>query len=158
MSSYWAGYHGIACCLSEAEFSGFLAAYKEKQKEKTKELEELLETEPLRYVAFCPSDGSQTPFYITDIGPDTCDGMTFTPYRNNDGSVNQVPVDLRETTSYILFADKQMDSPLAIDNPTERYVNYGELKEEFQRKLAEYVPADFSWESHIGLFEYAAYA
>ena len=84
--------------------------------------------------------------------------MTFTPYRNNDGSVNQIPVDLRETTSYILFADKQMDSPLAIDNPTERYVNYGELKEEFQRKLAEYVPADFSWESHIGLFEYAAYA
>lgn len=41
MSSWWAGYHGIACCLSEAEFSGFLAAYKEKQKEKTKELEEL---------------------------------------------------------------------------------------------------------------------
>lgn len=38
------------------------------------------------------------------------------------------------------------------------YHSYEEIREEFQLKLKAYLPKDFDWDSHIGVFSYASYA
>ena len=38
------------------------------------------------------------------------------------------------------------------------YKSTEEIVKEFNEKLAAYIPDDFDWESHIGFFQYAAFA
>lgn len=58
--------------------------------------------------------------------------------------------------SYIIYTDKSTrpQDLLRADG----YKSTEEIVKEFKEKLAAYIPDDFDWESHIGFFQYAAFA
>ena len=58
--------------------------------------------------------------------------------------------------SYIIYTDKSTrpQDLLRADG----YKSTEEIVKEFNEKLAAYIPDDFDWESHIGFFQYAAFA
>lgn len=138
-------------------------------------------TEAFRDCGYIPSDLSGTEivmdsrlderFSITRIpSDDIYDGMRFMPYCVN-GKLN-VPyitvgedkienpefvdwIDLRSEASYMVFCDIPLDGPLSfVKKP---YDSYEDFVNEFRRKMGQYLPKDFDWDSHIGRFNYSAY-
>ena len=58
--------------------------------------------------------------------------------------------------SIVLFAKQNRLSGKAFENPP--YRSYDELVGEFKGFLQEYLPDDFDWDNHVGVFRYACYA
>lgn len=102
-----------------------------------------------------------------------CDGMEFTPYYHNGepNILKEVKYTLPEggdiiskeyfskylanETSYVAFSDRRMDDVAAFfDRP---YASYEEFVQEFKDKFQRYLPEDFNWDEHLGIFSYAFY-
>jgi hypothetical protein len=99
-----------------------------------------------------------------------CDGMYFLRYYAN-GKPNVFFTDrekeiknpdyvgailLRHETSYMFYSDHTLDSVEVFEKRP--YYSYQEFRQEFQDKMAAYLPDDFDWDAHIGTFRYAQYA
>lgn len=108
-------------------------------------------------------------FLVVCVSPDNCDRMRFQPYYAN-GKINVynyekewnentdyvAPALIRDERSYLFYSDHTLDSPeVFVRRP---YHSYEEFKQEFQNKMAAYLPDDFDWDAHIGRFDYACYA
>ncbi len=63
---------------------------------------------------------------------------------------------LRHETSYMFYSDYTLDSVEVFEKRP--YHSYQEFRQEFQDKMAAYLPDDFDWDAHIGTFSYAHYA
>lgn len=161
MSMYYAAYFGHGLRLNNEEFDQFLNAYGAANNLDIRKT--LNEETPLREYTFQWSNQDYT-FDITPIYTDDCDGMRLLPIVKPDGSANQpvtIEYDLRAEDSYLIFADRSIEGPHAFNANTleyKGYRSYSELKQEMIDKLQNYVPDNFDWDSHIGLFSYAAYA
>lgn len=111
-------------------------------------------------------------FSLVDILKDEYDGM-FLSFHMDAGKPNVYisekeaekngvqphpvkTVNLRGENCYVLFADHDRIGPCAFGKSP--YASYEELKKEFQDKIGRYLPEDFDWENHTGVFSYAAYA
>jgi len=102
------------------------------------------------------------------VSLDNCEGMDFHQYysngkpnvyftnvetsEKNPDYVDSYPV---HEESYMFFSDHALDSPLAFEKRP--YSSYGEFKQEFKNKMEAYLPDDFDWDAHIGLFTYACF-
>lgn len=109
-------------------------------------------------------------FGVVVVSPDRSDGMLFqTYYANGKPNVYFIdkeekarnpdyagPVLLRDETSYMFYSDRMLDSVDVFERRP--YNSYQEFKQEFQDKLALYLPDNFDWDAHIGTFSYACYA
>lgn len=167
MSQYWAGYHGSALVMNEQEFALFRKIYAEKREIDLEALDEIIWNNGIREFEFIRSVcGQKTTFCITDILKDDCDGMWFVPYRSNgqpnlyyknkEGNYEREEYSLRSKDLYVVFSDHTMDDPSAFVKIP--YQTYEDLINEFKEKLVGYLPEDFDWDKHIGMFSYAAYA
>lgn len=159
MSSYWAAYHGQGLALTPEEFSVFLENYKTKWagNKALEKIEDLEEGEiDLSDVNFITSAGQEFDMFCVDDG--SAEGFRLIPYR-----VDGKPNDDWELTDffpsnnvYVLSADKTIDGMACFDKKA--YDSYAEFLDEFKGKLAEYLPEDFDWDAHIGIYSYACYA
>lgn len=158
MSSYWAAYHGQGLALTAQEFHDFLKNYKGKCKDE-KTLEQIRYVmdgeEDISEVDFIASDGSK--FNIVCADDNFTNGFRLTPYvingePNKEWDMNE---DFPRSDVYIISANKAIDG---MDCFVERaYKSYEEFVGEFKNKLAQCLPEDFDWDSHIGIFSYACY-
>lgn len=168
MSQFWAGYHGTALVLNASEYISMLDQYEKKVtlftgQEKQKEIshflhniEENIREFPFTYSSDLARNDKQRSFFVTPVSPDDCDGMWFCQYcKWGDPEASDVSGEYdRKEEKYIFFSERQLFRPYG-EMP---YRTYEELENEFKEKLAGYLPADFNWEGHIGLFSYAAFA
>lgn len=72
----------------------------------------------------------------------------------NPDYVRAIP--LLDETSYMFYSDHTLDSVEVFEKRP--YHSYQEFRQEFQDKMAAYLPDDFDWDAHIGTFSYARYA
>lgn len=167
MSQYWAGYQSDALVLKEREYHDFLKKYASIHPE-TENLQKYMDDElDITEVSFLKSCGSGE-FEVVEVHTDYCDGMYFTPFRREDGSVNKSIIengeyvqvvssfDMREDNCYIIEADHQLDSVRAFEQRP--YDSYEQFVQEFTDKMESYLPDDFDWDAHLGIFSYAQYA
>lgn len=156
MSSYWAGYYGVALVLTDEEFDDFCEKYKSIKLIDDDTFNDALNENGVRDYNFIKSDKNGV-FDIIDVCTEDCDGMCLIPYFH-EGKENKHHANtaLRLNSCYVVFSDKSMDSLSAF---TKRpYESYEDLVQEFKNKLECYLPEDFNWDEHIGRFSYAAYA
>ena len=91
-------------------------------------------------------------FKCTEYNEDSCSGGVLYPLSR---FVCGQFVDV-DNGSYIIYTDKSTrPQDLFAENG---YKTIDEIVEEFEEKLAAYVPDDFDWESHIGFFQCAELA
>lgn len=153
MSSYYAGYHGVACVLSVVEFEDFLKRYMEKHPEDgftEDNVDELYFDE----FEFKRSNGNGI-FHVVEISTDKADGMCLWPFKaedQEDGGFKE----LRGKDQYVVFADYSPDSLEFIKDP--KYHSYADILNELKGKLEGYLPDDFPWDERIGRYSYAMYA
>lgn len=158
MSSYWAAYYGTALVLSEEEYVSFLNSYAEHHDIAREKMEEDIAEEGLRNYPFVrskPTEADVT-FEITEILTDDCDGMRLVPYRTAPGDSDYKL--LRWHNCFVVFSDKYPGSMLYHFSGEKAYESYDDLVTEFKDKLSAYLPEDFDWDTHIGVFDYAMYA
>lgn len=159
--SYWTGYNGQGLCLTEYEYEAFLDAYVKAQKaagnhEALREVEKLDEDEDLSNVWFVSPSGKKFSLFCADDG--CTEGFRLIPYRMN-GKPNKKWDTCPQTLSdnmYVLGCDRPIEG---IDCFEEKaYKSYEEFVDEFKRKMESYLPKDFDWDAHIGMYNYACYA
>lgn len=140
ISSYWAGYSGIALILTETEF-------------------------PNENIAKCDEDMAQKGaeiFHITHLSHEDCEGIAFIPYRKSDGTINMYLNKISDQIEksfhdiYCIFSSYDPAGPFSIENTP--YRGYKDIHQEFYQKLKDYLPKDFDYHAHIGQIWYAAYA
>lgn len=151
MSMWWEGYHGQGLALSEKEFDVFLERYSASHERIRYDVSD----EDISDIPFFTEDGREFRFFY--VGDDA-DGFNLIPY-HVDGKLNK-DWDSNEAfyrkNAYVLTAERPIDGPGCFENPA--YASYGEFVEEFKDKLKGYLPNDFDWDAHIGIYSYAAYA
>ena len=153
MSSYYAGYHGVACVLSVMEFENFLKKYIEKHPEDGftgKNVDELYFDE----FEFKRSNDNGA-FHIVEISTDKADGMFLWPFKTEDQEDGGFK-ELRGKDQYVVFADYSPDSLEFIKDP--KYHSYADILNEFKGKLEGYLSDDFPWDERIRRYSYAMYA
>lgn len=159
--SYWTGYNGQGLCLTEDEYEAFLDAYVKVQKatnnhEALREVEKLDEDEDLSNIWFVSPSGKKFSLFCADDG--CTEGFRLIPYRMN-GRPNKKWDTCPQTLSdnmYVLDCDRPIEG---IDCFEEKaYKSYEEFVDEFKRKMESYLPKDFDWDAHIGMYNYACYA
>lgn len=161
MSSYWAAYHGQGLVLSESEFSVFLENYKTKNKQDKKLIAKIRDfekygDEDISEIEFKAPGGNTFSLFCAD---DNCtEGFRLIPYHvngkpNEDWDSNE---DLPSNNVYVLNADKAIDGMECFDKKA--YESYEEFVNEFKGKLEPFLPSDFDWDAHIGIYSYACYA
>lgn len=159
--SYWTGYNGQGLCLTEDEYEVFLDAYVKAQKaagnhEALREVEKLDEDEDLSNIWFVSLSGKKFSLFCADDG--CTEGFRLIPYRMN-GRPNKKWDTCPQTLSdnmYVLDCDRPIEG---IDCFEEKaYKSYEEFVDEFKRKMESYLPKDFDWDAHIGMYNYACYA
>lgn len=156
---YWGAYHGQGLVLTEDEFEGFLASYKEKDQDKAS-LEMIAELEdgclPVEEVEFCSLSGTAFSMFMAD---DSCtEGFKLVPYRmngkpNDDWDRNE---NIPSSNVYVLPADRSIAGMRCFEEKA--YDSYEEFVSEFKGKLKEFLPESFDWDAHIGIYSYACYA
>lgn len=160
--SYWAGYSGQGLALSGQEFEGFLEKYKEKAlKAGNREiLERIAEyedgEEDISEIEFISDTGKEFCVYCADDG--CCEGFRLWPFRV-DGKPNteyDTSSSFGSSNVFVIDADRQLDGVEVFGNPP--YASYEEFVSEFVEKLGAYLPENFDWNAHIGLYSYACYA
>lgn len=165
MSSYWNAYYGDALILNEEEFDAFCKCYA-----KAHQLEEefLGDMEySIEEYEFIQSREKDKTFQITRISADDTDGKFFIPFIF-DGKINKAEYDeaghvvkevksrhWREHDCYAIFADR--NRYLGNSFFVSVYRCYNEFVQEFKGKLENYLPDDFNWDEHLGIFSYAAW-
>lgn len=158
--SYWTGYNGQGLCLTEDEYEVFLDAYVKAQKaagnhKALREVEKLEEDECLSDVWFVSPSGEKFSLFCAD--DDCTEGFRLIPYRMN-GRPNKKWDTCPQTLSdnmYVLGCDRPIEG---IDCFEEKaYKSYEEFVDEFKRKMESYLPKDFDWDAHIGMYNYACY-
>lgn len=157
--SYWAAYHGQGLVLTTQEFNGFLERYKKAVKKK-KYLEQVSEMEEgnidISDVDFITPDGRK--FEVINVDDSCTEGFRLVPYRVN-GKPNRKwnpNEDIPMTNVYVICSDKAIEGMDCFKKKA--YKSYEEFVDEFRGKAAAYLPKDFDWDSHIGIFSYACYA
>lgn len=161
MSMYWAAYHGQGLVLTEDEFEIFLASYKEKGHDKAslealKEIEEEDGCLPVDEVEFRSPSG--TKFSLFKADDSSVEGFRLIPYRvsgkpNDDWDENE---NIPQNNVYVLPADKSIEGMRCFEEKA--YDSYEEFVSEFKNKLEAFLPEDFDWDAHIGIYSYACYA
>lgn len=164
MGSYWAGYHGQGLVLTAGEFQSFLRSYADGcTDEGTKqEIEDFLDDEiSIDDITFKSASGK--PFTMFDVDNGFGSGFTLTPYREHGKPNRDWEPDRHilngwddDGTVYVCGADMRIDGMDCFDRKA--YGSYEEFVDEFKDKLAVHLPEGFDWESHIGIYQYAAYA
>lgn len=159
--SYWAGYNGHGLCLTEDEYKEFLNNYVNVQTaagnhEALCEMEKLNEDECLDDVWFVSPSGEKFSLFCADDG--SMEGFRLIPYRK-DGKPNEewdtCPQTLTDNM-YVLECERPIDGMQCFEKKP--YESYEEFVAEFRRKMEAYLPEDFDWDSHIGMYNYACYA
>lgn len=163
MSSYYAPCQTIALVLSEKEYCNLLESYIEKTTDETKEIAENLLNDTYEGDISEYKLNKHNPFTITPVITDECDGMTFTPLyvKNtpNAGPNFHTPTvweNRRTHNWYLISVEKQITPIHFLFKQT--YTTPKEIYDELQNKTKDYLPNDFDWDKHIGLFEYCQYA
>lgn len=160
MSLYWAAYHGQGLALSKSEFSVFLENYKTQNKQNKELLSKIKAVEDgeedIYEINFVTSAGKTFSLFCADDG--CAEGFRLTPYRvngkpNTDWDTNE---DLPSNNVYVLDADRLIDGMECFDKKA--YESYEEFVNEFKDKLEPFLPLDFDWDAHIGIYSYVCYA
>lgn len=146
MSMFWQGYMGDALVLSEEEFDSFLDEYSKAYQIDRIELGETLEDDTIDNYLFRSDAGK---FSFVSVTGDSCEGMELISLTKKEESRYC-------GNSIVLFARRDRLSADAFENPP--YHSYRELTDEFKGFLRQYLPEDFDWDEHIGVFRYACYA
>lgn len=159
MSMYWTGYHGQGLVLSTDEFDAFLDVYVEKVKEDAMAVEQLEDWKAgcidIAEVEFLNSSGGDMPFDIIFVGDD-CEGFHFTPFRiGQKPNMEWEAVEIGEK-AYIIDSDRDIDNMESFEKKA--YESYEDFVQEFKDKCAGYLPDDFDWDAHLGMFDYARFA
>lgn len=164
MGSYWAGHYGQGLVLTAGELDGFMRSYMEDCTDRgtKQELEEFFDEEcDITDLTFKSASGK--PFKMFEVDTTSCSGFCLIPYRkqgepNRDyeqnGDIWECWSD--DATMYVCQADNAIDGMDCFDRKA--YGSYEEFVDEFKDKLAAHLPEGFDWESHIGIYQYAAYA
>ena len=159
MSSYWAAYHGQGLVLTRNEFDRFLENYKsegicEKSLSEIREFEEGdIDLEEVDFLSlsgevfnlFCASDNHTDGFYFV---PYRIQGKPNERWKNNE--------DIPMNVVYVLASDREIAGMRCFEEKA--YDSYESFADEFKRKMAHYLPDDFDWDAHIGIYSYACYA
>lgn len=102
------------------------------------------------------------------MGSNEVEGAMFWPFFRPTGRLNVMEVGengervytisraLKEDDTYILWSDKDMESPRVFERPA--YSSYEEFVQEFKDKVGRYLPEDFDWNGHLGSMSYACFA
>lgn len=158
--SYWAAYSGQGLVLDKQEFDDFLEAYAlvaGKDDNAVKQLDEYIEGDiGIEEVKFT-KPGTDETFQFSVADDSCCEGFRLWPYRV-DGKKNSKyeTVDIPMTDIYFLEADRQLDGINCFDERP--YKSYEAFVQEFKDKLSAYLPEDFDWDAHIGIYSYACFA
>lgn len=159
--SYWAGYSGQGLCLTEDEYKEFLNSYVNVQtaagnRNALREVEKLDEDECLDDIEFFTPSGEKFSLFCADDG--CTEGFCLVPYRK-DRKPNEkwdaCPQTLTDNM-YVLECERPIDGMQCFEKKA--YESYEEFVAEFRRKMEAYLPEDFDWDSHIGIYTYACYA
>lgn len=82
---------------------------------------------------------------------DECSGGTLYKFSDKNGKYASV-----DSGDLLFFTDKSTRPQDILTGKS--YKSTEEIVEEFQDKMAAYLPEDFDWDSHIGFFQCATYA
>ena len=160
MSSYWAAYHGQGLALSKSEFLTFIENYKAYYKHDKKLLSKLKDLDDdeidISEINFVTPAGKIFSMFCADDG--FAEGFRLIPYRvackpNKDWDANE---NMPSNNVYVLDSDKAIDGMECFDKKA--YESYEEFINEFKEKLEPFLPQDFDWDAHIGIYSYACYA
>lgn len=159
--SYWAGYSGQGLCLTQDEYETFLNDYTNVQTaagnhEALCEMEKLNDDGSLEDIWFASPSGEKFSLFCADDG--CTEGFRLVPYRI-DGNPNKKWDECPQTLSdnmYVLLCDRPIDGMECFEKKA--YASYEEFVGEFKRKMESYLPKDFDWDAHIGIYTYACYA
>lgn len=183
MGNYWAANHGTALVLSYEEMNDMLHKYIEQNpadvngkesfeiwNEIINEYRNLICSKHAGTILTEDNCSAKLYFTVTDVSCAFTSGATLHPYVVN-GKPN-VPGTFNERGNFIpnpdhvchkynddvyaIWSDKELNSAAAfVEQP---YKSYDDLRQEFKNKLKTYLPDDFDWDSHIGVFDYASFA
>ena len=159
---------GTALVLNDEEFTRFVNSYVEIHPDSR--LESAFNGEGDDLIEECPLyGGGEREFYVEPARVENCSGMQLIPFLQRDGKWNVTTYDkeknptrttitkrLGDEDFYAFYTEKDMIGPSSF--MVKSYHSYEEIREEFQLKLKAYLPEDFDWDSHIGIFSYATYA
>lgn len=155
--SHWAGYYGQGMALTKKEFETFLENYKsgctdEESLRQLKAVEK--EEEWIEDVKFMSESGKE--HYVTYVDDGNTEGFRLIPYRMK-GIVNKdwEAADMPQNNVYVFPSDKAVDGMTCFDEKV--YGSYDEFVQEFKDKLGAYLPGDFDWDAHIGIYTYACF-
>lgn len=158
--SYWAGYSGQGLCLNEDEFYTFLEKYKEKVPKTDSSIPKIEDfedgEEDVQEIDFLSSKGEDRfSFFCADDG--CCEGFRLFNYRIN-GKKNEKyeSADTPDNNVYVLTCDNALDGMDCFEKMP--YESYEAFVQEFIDKMGAYMPDDFDWDAHIGIYSYACYA
>lgn len=158
--SYWAAYSGQGLALSRKEFNAFLEKYASVAGEDdtgVKELEQYADDYIGIDEVHFTKPGTEETFEFACADDGCCEGFRLWNYRingkkNEDYNLADIPME----DVYFLESDRQLDGMDCFDGPV--YASYEDFVQEFKDKLAVYLPKDFDWDGHIGIYTYACYA
>lgn len=160
MSAYWAAYHGEGLVLTPDEFERFLKNYQERHEQDTglvKQIEEYLGGGiGINEITFRSRQGN--PFSIFYVSEDIAEGFRLFPYRiagrpNTEWKQNE---HMSSNSVYVVSADKPINGMSCFEEKP--YASYRDFVEEFTDKMDGCLKEGFDWDSHIGIYSYAAFA
>lgn len=160
MSQHWAAYHGQGLVLKPDEFELFLKNYESKHRDDAEFMELLADYYEWNIsvddMYFLSASGKKFAVFCAESG--TAEGFRLIPYRidgkpNTEWKVNEdVPAD----NVYVVTADEPIDGMQCFEKRA--YASYRAFVDEFKDKMDGCLPKDFDWDSHVGIYSYAAFA
>lgn len=167
MGMYWEANHGTALVLTYSEMDDMMDEYIKQQPQDMQPSEKqiLEDNDSYEYRPLIASNDAKVQFHLNKIDEYYTSGVTLQPYIHN-GKPNMPTIEQESNPEYIyhaydesvyvLWSDKELNSAAAfVQTP---YPTYEDLKQEFKDKLERYLPKDFDWDAHIGIFDFASYA
>lgn len=169
MSSFYAPYSTVGLMLNQSEFDAFYDAYRATLSEEDAEyldtnVWEHCELFEYKFKNSMPqSVCNDTTFTITELSPEQCDCIYFTPFHLVNGEINAIsngdPLEFKEWdrhTQYVIFAEKRCE-PLTFLTKN-FYESIDHIFNEFIERMDSYLPDDFNYNTHVGYIEYCFYA
>lgn len=159
MGMHWEGYHGEGLVLTEEEFGKFLMDYKRRceDKDSVRQVEKMEDGDiGVNEVVFISPSGMKFKMFCAD---DSCvEGFRLTPYRiRGKANDNWITNDtIPSYNVYVISSDKVIEGMHCFEEKA--YESYEAFVDEFKDKLETYLPEDFDWDAHIGIYRYACLA